>query len=79
MANAHAKPSHVFRVLRQKKKGRAKACLKRVFAIVVQRSQLVLFSTVSENYGFLSQNAASEASNQYVHISISKGRKGCRS
>ena len=54
-------------------------CLKRVFAIVIQRSQLVLFYIVSENYGFLSQNATSEASNQYVHISISKGRKDCRS
>ena len=40
MANAHAKPSHVFRVLRQKKKGRAKACVLREFL-------LLLFNAVS--------------------------------
>ena len=39
MANAHAKPSHVFRVLRQKKK-RAKACVLREFL-------LLLFNAVS--------------------------------
>ena len=33
MANAHAKPSHVFRVLR-KKKGRAKACVLREFFLL---------------------------------------------
>ena len=41
MANAHAKPSHVFRVLRQrKKKGRAKAFVLREFL-------LLLFNAVS--------------------------------
>ena len=39
MANAHAKPSHVFRVLRQKK-GRAKACVLREFL-------LLLFNAIS--------------------------------
>lgn len=45
----------------------------------VQRSQLTLFCIVSENKGFLSQNAAAEASNPHLHISTSKGHKGCRS
>ena len=58
---------------------RVKACLKRVFAIVIQRSQLALFCIVSENQGFPSQNAAAEALNQHVHISTSKGHSGCPS
>ena len=40
MANARVKPSHVFRVLRPQKKGRAKACVLREFL-------LLLFNAVS--------------------------------
>ena len=64
MANAHAKHLNVFRVLRKKK---LSACLKRVFAIVIKRSQLALFCTVWENKDFLSQNTAAETSNQHLH------------
>ena len=37
----------------------------RVFAIVIKRSQLVLFCAVWENKDFLSQNTAAETSNQH--------------
>ena len=44
MANAHAKPLHAFCVLRKKNKSSPQsACLKHVFAFVIQRSQLALF------------------------------------
>ena len=80
MANAHAKPSHVFRVLRQKKKGRAKACVLREFLLLLFNAVSLFCSTLfRKTMVFCLKNATSEASNQYVHISISKGRKDCRS
>ena len=59
------------RFSRLRNKAFVKACPKCTF-IVIQRSQLALFCIVSENLGFLSQNAAIEASNQDVHISTPK-------
>lgn len=85
MVNAHAKSSHIFRVL-CKKKARVKACVLSAFLvlfihsfIVIQGSQLALFCIVSENKGFPSQNADAEALNQYLHISASKGAKAADS
>ena len=52
--------------------------LSTLFSIVLERGKLALFCIISENEGFLSQNAAAKHQNQQLYISTFKGRNGYR-